>query len=494
MINYQQIGEQLYISYYDTTGHIRIQTVQIPISQQFNWEHCSDDDTYKVPDIVSQTNQPVKRVKAKYLNHYRIIEFLNSLPEDFKSTIFKNNTPEKWFMDIECESINGEFPDETLAIGRILTNAFCNTKGEIIVTGIKPLTKEQIQKIQIRVNEHLNKVKDGSLKMEYKVKYKYYENEKIMLDDLAYNFIPKMPFISGWNFLKYDMRYIVNRCKKNNIDFKKMSPKHSFYILTLADKFNKDIRHKIELPYHRGIVDYQELYKKFDTSQKLKTSLTLDDVSFDVLGVPKVHFSGNFMDLYNNQYEDYVFYNAVDCVLPMLIDKKLGTLNTLLKLGEIGKTPLLEAFFASDIATVLFELYFLERKTVFVELKDKPERIKYEGAYVKEPEVGIKGDVLIADYESEFPSIMMYGNIGIDTLLGILSDTEPNCYYDLLGNKKPLDKENHIVMSNKTVYDKTKQSSLRTLVGQIFGQRIDAKNNVETIESEIDYLKNLLKK
>ena len=49
---------------------------------------------------------------------------------------------------------------------------------------------------------------------EYKFKYIKYDDEFDMLYAFFYKMVPKMPLLTGWNFLNYDWLYLVNRSRK----------------------------------------------------------------------------------------------------------------------------------------------------------------------------------------------------------------------------------------------------------------------------------------
>jgi DNA polymerase elongation subunit (family B) len=398
-------------------------------------------------------------------------------------------------MDIETESLNGEFPDENVAQGRVLLVTFCDEFGDLTIMGLKPLSLDAIARIEKIINEHVGKTKIAKLKKFWKTTYRQYANEALMLKDLFSIYIPKMPAIFGWNFLKYDMRYLVNRCKRLGIKWEVCSPTGHIFTYFIKDKFAKNVKHKVELPTHRIIHDYLQLYAKFDTSVKLKTSTGLGNVATDVLGVPKIPYVGQLQDLYDKDFEKFVAYGSVDSILVQMIDAQLHCFDTLLNLSTDGRVPLHEAYFASGIIENLYQEYFIENNKVMVSEKkfdDNMEIVKkYKGAYVKEPEVGIMDDVLIYDFTSQFPSLMIIGNIGTDTLIGKTGD-KGQTFRDFNGETHQIDPSKHIWLANGTVFRKDVDSSTRTIVNKLFAKRVDAKDAFEEIDVEMSYLVGLL--
>lgn len=496
MIYEQQVSDVLQVSYYNDKGEIEIKNIPVPRSQQYIWTYCSHDDKAKDQQFISFDLKPVKKEYRRYLDKYRKRELMIQFPDFLRDAMFSPHMPKMWFMDIETESLKnakGEyvFPDETVANGRVLSTAFCDQNGNLYIQAMIKLDEKQIARLEKRVNEYVHKQTHKSLNIPYKVSYLYYETETLMLNDLFSNWIPRMPLLTGWNFLKYDMRYLVNRCKKLGINYKKFSPTGETFLYGMSDKFNKTVHHQIELPCHRGIVDYMMIYEKWDTTQKLKTSLNLNDVGQEVLGLQKVHYSGSLMDLYENNFEDFTYYNAIDTVLVSLIDAKLQTFASMQAQANMGQVALHESFWASTMVENGFQKIFLKEKKVFVYTKTDRQKSKYKGGYVKEPVPGIFEDVLILDFTSKFPSIMAMLNLGIDTLLGEkISETE---FRDEFGGVHALDMGKHIIAPNNLIYDKTKDSSCRKLVNELLGNRVHHKTKAAEISEQLQFLKSLIK-
>lgn len=495
MIYEQQVGDNLVVSYYNPRGGIDIKRIPIPKHQQFIWSYCSFDDKNRDPQFISFDLKPVRRDYRRYLDKYRKRELMMAFPQFLKDAVYSADMPEMWFMDIETESLKnakGEytFPDEVDAAGRVLLVTFCDQKGNCYIQGLKKYTPEQVAKVEKRINEYIHKQTTKNLNINYTVTYLYYETETTMLQDLFCNWMTKMPLICGWNFLKYDIRYLVNRCKKLGIDYKKFSPTGETFIYGLSDKFNRQIHHQVELPCHRAIIDYMMVYEKWDTTIKLKTSLNLNDVGTEVLGLQKVHYSGNLMDLYEQNFDDFSFYGMVDTILVSLIDAKLQTYASMQAQANMGQVPLHEAFWASSMVENGFQKIFYKDKKVFLYTKVERQKSKYKGGYVKEPTPGIFSDVLILDFTSKFPSIMAMLNLGIDTLLGEkISDTE---FRDELGQLHLLDLSKHVIAPNNLIYDKTRDSSCRILVNELLGNRVHHKTKAAEISEAIQYVKSLL--
>lgn len=495
MISHEQIGDEIVLSYFNEKGGINLERIKIPRSEMYEWVECGSDDPSRDPKFSSQLNRHVKKIPKKYLGRYRQFEFLNSLSKDKKARIFSMNEPKKWFMDIETQVIDG-LPNAAQAKEKVLSNTFCNEDGDVYIQGSKKLTPVQKENLANRINAYFKDPKNYSngkkpIDKEFNVKYKYYESEAMLMADLFYTYIPKMPLITGWNFIKFDWQFLVNRAKNLNVRPEKASPTGNTMTLVLKDKYDKNKKDRVEMPMHRAVVDYLSIYEKWDSSVKLKSSSSLDAVAEIVLGVRKVHYDGSLMDMYERDYEKFIFYNAVDTILVQLIDERLQTFKTMMTLANEGYVDLHDAAFASVIMESLFSDEFYKDGTVLVKQDYPEDDTSYSGGYVEEPGKGVHNGVVIWDFQSMFPSIMMFCNTGVDTYLGKTMDGGKT-YIDTMGETHPIEKDKHIWMTSGVVYDKTKDSVMRKVLSKLFDTRVFAKHATGIIDLEIKELEKML--
>ena len=277
-----------------------------------------------------------------------------------------------------------------------------------------------------------------------------------MLYTFLHKFLPKFPMMTGWNFINYDWQYIVNRCKRLQIDLSEVA------ITGSLDK--KDSR-----PLHMGILDYMQLYDKYDRSVAVKESNALAFVSGAVLdGISKINYSGSLQDLYENDFQKYVFYNVIDSVLVYYIDQKLRSMEVLLTLATITKMPLYKA--ASPVAvteSLIARKLAEQNKRIGTEWdrEDGKKDGKYAGAFVKDPVVGYYSGVSAFDFASLYPSIMRQFNISPDAYIEIVPEAEV---------KERRKDQSVIVCQNGVVYSK-EDSILKKILSDLYAQRKDYK-------------------
>lgn len=461
MIDIEQYDGSLKISYFNERGEVEIDKIEIPADQMFEWEYVQPGDKV-FPGVLSWDGKPVRKKRARYLSKWRIEEFLLSLPSDITDK-FTAHTPKKWFLDIETY-VGDEWPKPETAKTPVTAITFCNGN-KIITLGVNPLTSKQILNIKKRIQEHFK----DYISEEIEYNYLKFETEYDMLVSFFYKAIQKMGLITGWNVIGYDWVYLINRCKRLNIDPSPCSPSHKL----MGDQ---------NLPMHKLVVDYLDIYKKWDRVIDVKENNTLDFVAKAALGIQKVKYSGTLQELYENDFESYIFYNAVDTKLVELIDNKLNTLATFLTLGNITRVEANRAYSPIWMAEAAMTRENYRRGRVFPRTdKITKKREAYEGAFVVDPKTGLYEWVASFDFASLYPSIMRQWNIS------------PESYVKNVVAGEEYDTEKYTKTSSGALFKKDEDSVFRTILADYYGKRKTSKKSYMEIEEEIEQLKKYIK-
>jgi DNA polymerase elongation subunit (family B) len=457
MIDIEQEPGLLKISMFDDEGMLTFENIQIPESERFVWEHAhrlKDVD----PNWRSWDNKAVKRSKKALLSKYRIWEFLYSLPDEVKERIHKKNRPKAWFCDIEVEVTDDGFPDAENAPNRITAICFAHEK-KVFVLSIKPLDQSDVSDIERDTNVYFEKYNP-----EFSLKFIPFENEYDMLYAFFNRYVKNMPLITGWNFVKYDWLYMINRCKRLNIDPSVSSP-------------SKRLMNPDMIPQHRPVVDYMQVYNKWDNTVDVKESSKLDYVADQILKLSKIKYNGTLKELYERDFKKYIFYNIVDTLLVMYIDKEISVLGTYMSLANAARVELISAFSPIRMTEAILVREFYKKKRVLVR-NDVGEKEPYEGAFVHEPTPGLYEWVVAYDFASLYPTTMRQFNISPETYLGKRDD--------LIG-------EDYIRTASGAVFDEKTDSVSRTFLTELFNRRVRSKDEAREIEKAIEQLKNLQK-
>lgn len=450
LLDIEQTDRELIVSYYNKEGKVAFK--RYPVSRFQNWVVCKEEDKWKDPQVKNWDGRRLKKSMSKSFNKFSLLYFMDSLSQEDRDEIYEFNMPRTYFVDIETEIVDG-FPKPEEAKSRILTFSIITPERKAIVLGLEDLSAEQIKKIEDDTNAHFS---NGNYDQDWEFSYYKFKDEYNMLYTFLHKFLPKFPMMTGWNFINYDWQYIVNRCKRLQIDLSEVA------ITGALDK--KDSR-----PLHMGILDYMQLYDKYDRSVAVKESNSLDFVSGAVLdGISKIKYSGSLQDLYENDFQKYVFYNVIDSVLVYYIDQKLRSMEVLLTLATITKMPLYKA--ASPVAvteSLIARKLAEQNKRIGTEWdrEDGKKDGKYEGAFVKDPVVGYYSGVSAFDFASLYPSIMRQFNISPDAYVEMVPESQ------IAERRKD---ESVIVCENGVVYSK-EDSILKKILSDLYAQRKDYK-------------------
>lgn len=458
MIDIEQEPGSLKISRFNENGLIEFEKISIPEEERFEWEYAlrvKDVD----PNWKSWDGRALKRVKKTYLSRYRMEEFLYSLPDDVKNKIYEQNRPRVWFCDIEVEVTDDGFPEPSHAPNKITSICFAH-ENKAFVFAIKPLESHEINEIESDVNSYFKKYGANIT-----FKFNYFESEYEMLYAFFNKYIPQMPLITGWNFVNFDWQYLINRCKKLNIDPEVCSPSRKF--------INKD-----NIPMHRPVVDYMLIYNKWDNKVDVKESSKLDYVASQVLDLTKIKYNGTLKDLYEKDFKKYIYYNVVDTLLVMYIDKEIAVLTTYLQLANTARVELIGAFSPIRMTEALLCREFYDRGKVLLKKGESEHGNTYEGAFVKHPVPGLYEWVVTYDFASLYPTTMRQFNISPETYLGKRDDLEG---------------EDYIKTATGAVFDAKIDSVSRNFLTGLFNRRVQKKEEAKEIEKAIEALKKLQK-
>ena len=235
--------------------------------------------------------------------------------------------------------------------------------------------------------------------------------------------------ITGWNIKFFDMPYIVNRFRKilSEEETRKLSP---WNIIT-ERKANVNNRELIAYDF-LGVcaLDYIELYKWYAPGGKSQESYRLDNIAQVELGEGKIAYDeyDSLHALYRQNYQKFIEYNIKDVDLILKLDDKLKLLELAITLAYDTKTNYDDVFAQTRMWDSLTYSYLLNKKIVVPPRVVKDKTSAFEGAYVKEPQVGLHNWVASFDLNSLYPHLMMQYNISPETLI------EPSNYTDEMRN------------------------------------------------------------
>ena len=503
LVETQYLGnsKKLVVSYVDKSGDIKL--------KYYNWDNpmkyiaCEDTDLQKHPTFKSWDGKSVKQIEVSHPDRYATYEFLDSLPESEKNEIFEFNLPKIFFIDIETEIVDG-FPEaaDVLDQDGNVTKEGASTQvlsisivydDKIILLGLKEMPEDMQQRIKDNTNKYFQKF--GA---DYKFKYIKYDDEFDMLYAFFYKMIPKMPLLTGWNFLKYDWLYLVNRSRKLSKWTNGKQYKIDPAVSSLTKRMNKIWSTEFEVPAHRMIFDYMQLYEICDTSIKVKESSSLDFVANKLVGVEKIKYNGSLQKLYEDDFETFMYYNAVDSVLVQKIHESRNYISIIYAISSLAQIRIVDV--VSQMNNALGSLAITEgvlrnrfRKmdniVLFRDEKGDAEST-IAGGWVKDPVVGMNQLVVTYDFASLYPTTQLQFFIAPETFVGI-EDPKKKGFCD---NGREIDLSKHVLCVNGAVFEKRISPTLNMLK-DVYADRKKAKkvmmDKKEELKSITDQIKEL---
>ena len=304
-------------------------------------------------------------------------------------------------IDIEVGSENG-FPDPYKATEPITAIAIRDLNGDMVVYGCGDYDKEKDE-----TNKNIN-VRYVKCRDEYTLCKNFLEDWEKDYPDV----------ISGWNIKFFDIPYLVNRFNRilGEDNTKRLSPWSNVYAR------EKNIRGKNVTSYDlTGVstLDYIELYKWYAPGGKSQESYRLDNIANVELGKKKIDYSeyDNLNQLYKLNFQKYIEYNIVDVELVIELENKLKLIELGLTLAYDTKTNFEDIFAQTRMWDSMIYSYLYDKKIVVPPKVIKNKSEAFEGAYVKEPQVGLHNYVASFDLNSLYPNLMRQYNISPETLI-----------------------------------------------------------------------------
>ena len=556
---YLSNSKKLVVSYVDKSGEIKL--------KYYNWDNpmkyisCEDNDTLKHPTFRSWDGKSVKQIEVSHPDRYAIYEFLDDLPESERNEIFEFNLPKIFFIDIETEIVYG-FPEAADVLDQHgnVTKEGASTQvlsisivydDKIILLGLKELSEDAQQRIKNNSNKYFEKF--GA---DYKFRYIKYDDEFDMLYAFFYKMIPKMPILTGWNFLKYDWLYLVNRSRKISKWTNGKEYKIDPAVSSLTKRLNKIWSTDFEVPAHRMIFDYMQLYEICDTSIKVKESSSLDFVASKLVGVEKVKYVNsiyklkedstingysfkegdicrtekdtyymyvgtdrieftkdkfltyknlfkevnvsNLQKLYEEDFEIYMYYNAVDSVLVQKIHDARNYISIIYAISSLAKIRIVDvvsqmnnALGSLAITEGVLRNRFREMDNIVLFRDEKGDaESTIAGGWVKDPVVGMNRWCVIYDFASLYPTTQRQFFIAPETFVGVQDDKDKS----KCENGRPIDLDKHVLCVNGVVFEKRVSPTLRMLE-DVYADRKKAKKEMmdkkEELKSIVDEIKEL---
>lgn len=371
-------------------------TLYAPVEKQTPYKNL--DGGY-VTDLTFSTMKEAKEWVESYKSQPELIYGNTQYPYTYIADTYKGRVDwdlEKLLIvtiDIEVQCENG-FPLPELAEEELLSITIKNHQSKrIVVWGIGDFEtgREDVTYIKCESEVHLLK--------EFLVFW-----EKYCPD-----------IITGWNSEFFDIPYVCNRIKKlfGEEELKRLSPWGG--VLT-REVYKMGRNHQTYDIQGVAALDYFDLYRKFTYSAQ--ESYRLDHIAFVELGERK---DGNpfetFREWYTKDYQSFIEYNIQDVEIVDKLEDKMGLIQLCLTMAYDAKVNYVDVLGSVRYWDILIYNH-LREKNIVIPPKRKSEKVeKFEGAYVKDPQVGMHKWVMSFDLNSLYPHLIMQYSISPENII-----------------------------------------------------------------------------
>jgi len=224
--------------------------------------------------------------------------------------------------------------------------------------------------------------------------------------------------LTGWNTEFFDIPYLINRFRKilGEDEAKKLSPWN--YI---SERRVKSMGREMVTYGLTGIgcLDYIQLYKWYAPGGKSQESYKLDAIANLELGERKLSYDeyDNLHELYRLNFQKFIEYNIKDVELIIKLEDKLKLIELGITLTYDTKSNFEDIFAQTRMWDAMTYSYLLEKNIIVPPRVVREKTEAFEGAYVKDPQVGLHHYVASFDLNSLYPHLMMQYSISPENLV-----------------------------------------------------------------------------
>lgn len=288
--------------------------------------------------------------------------------------------------------------------------------------------------------------------------------------------------VTGWSCRWFDIPYLYNRIAKL-FDVKsaaKLSPwrkiREDTTTIGNRDQTEYDI-------YGIDTLDYLDIYKKF--TYKNHESYRLDAIAYEELKEKKVDYSefATLQQLYKGDFQKFITYNIKDVKLVHKLDQKMDFMAMIIDMAYMCKVNYRDCFKQTRMWDALIHAHLMRKKQVIPTKKRALTSNRYEGAYVKDPKIGLHKWVVSFDLTSLYPHLIMAYNISPEKLIqGMKKDFTVD---DIISGKTQ-NITDYSMTANGFFFNKDGPGFMPELMQKMFNDRVTVK--AKMIEAEKQFV------
>jgi DNA polymerase elongation subunit (family B) len=336
---------------------------------------------------------------------------------------------------------------------------------------------EEVLAISIKIGNDFKVYACGDYNPAPNVRYIKCTDEKALLTEFINDWSKNYPdIVTGWNIRFFDIPYLVNRIANllGQKTAKRLSPWGWYKESNITGIGGR--RHQVYELVGVSTLDYMDAYKKFTYVNQ--ESYSLNHIAYVELEERKLDYSevDTLHELYRTDFQKYIDYNVHDVVLVENLEKKMKLLEMIISLAYLAKCNFNDVFSPVRMWDCICYNHLRENNIVIPPKKHEEKSEAYEGAYVKEPQLGRHKWVCSFDLNSLYPHLIMQYNISPETLLGTHEETG---LVESMLNKEfdtTFLKEKNITMTpNGSLYTREYKGFFPSLMEKMYNDRVKYK-------------------
>lgn len=232
--------------------------------------------------------------------------------------------------------------------------------------------------------------------------------------------------VTGWNVKTFDLPYLISRLASlpqfGEDQARKMSP---WGRISVREEVFYNKPHRVFDILGVSTLDYMQLFRKYAPNAS-QESYKLDYIAHVELKERKLDYSeyDSLQHLYVQNFQKFIEYNIHDVELVERLNAKGRLIDMALTLAYDNKTNYEDVFSQVRMWDVICFNHLWRKKIIVPPKKEHQKLTAYEGAYVKEPQIGRFHWVSSFDLNSLYPHLIMQYNMSPETLI------EPEQYTD----------------------------------------------------------------
>jgi DNA polymerase elongation subunit (family B) len=203
------------------------------------------------------------------------------------------------------------------------------------------------------------------------------------------------------------------------------------------------------------------------------------------------------VDIKTEAHNTFISYNIYDVILLVQMEDKLKLFNTLLSIAYLKGCNYLDTFATVKPWDCDTHHYLMDRNIVVPPIKFVDHYEGIEGAYVKNPNLGVHKWVLSVDFKSLYPSLDIQCNISPETIVA----TIPGITVDMILNRQVPEKvlqkikeQNVSLCATGCVFDNSEEGFIPAIMREAFEERTKVKGKIKKVKKEISLIQEELAK